>query len=212
MSKKIKFLNYVTAISLLGIIVNETEDIMTKHPHLEEKISCSFGAIPTIKDYQETEKRYHQDEIRKLFHEAYYCLPNKPDYFSEGLIKAIVHTESSFNNRAVGKNGERGLMQIMKDTWEDQTLRLYGKKLPFSLAFNPKLNLEVGTSYLIWIHNFSKDKYPGWENLDKNEKRRILVASYNGGAPRLHKKGGDIYQMPKITQKYIELIESRVDD
>ena len=56
------------------------------------------------------------------------------------FISYIIQIESSGNPKAVGSSGERGLMQIMRNTWHDSTTRIYGIPISFDKAFKPKEN------------------------------------------------------------------------
>lgn len=59
------------------------------------------------------------------------------------LTDKIIQAESSRNPRAVGDGGQsRGLMQIKEATWRRHTTE------PWSRAFEPALNIEVGKAEL----------------------------------------------------------------
>jgi len=59
------------------------------------------------------------------------------------LVPQIIQAESSGNARAVGDHGRaRGLMQIQEATWKQYTAE------PWSRAFDPDLNVKVGTRIL----------------------------------------------------------------
>lgn len=60
----------------------------------------------------------------------------------------IIRAESSGNPFAIGPDGERGLMQITKDTWRRYT------RVPWRYAFDPTLNVEVGRKILDRINKF----------------------------------------------------------
>ena len=49
----------------------------------------------------------------------------------------------------------------------------YATKIYDDIGWYPKINLEVGISYLFWIEEFSKNSYQNWENLSNKEKRGI---------------------------------------
>lgn len=67
------------------------------------------------------------------------------------MIRAIMKTESSFNNKTVSHAGARGLMQVMPVVWKD-----FNKKYDLdweysSGVFEPEKNIEVACAYLSWL-------------------------------------------------------------
>lgn len=104
----------------------------------------------------------------------------------EGLIKAIIHTESGFNNNAKSPVGAQGLMQLMPQ---------YNASRGVKDAYDPEQNIMGGTKFLKSLLNeFNGD-------LDKS------IAAYNAGAGNVRKYGG----IPpfKETQDYVERVQSR---
>ena len=67
---------------------------------------------------------------------------------SERLVDAIIAVESQGDPRCVGRAGERGLMQIKRETWREMTRELFGRALSFQQAFDPAINRRVGRAYL----------------------------------------------------------------
>jgi soluble lytic murein transglycosylase len=64
------------------------------------------------------------------------------------LIKAVIWRESAFSPGKVGRDGERGLMQVMDaaaSDWARQTK--HTTFVPTDL-FSPQVNIEAGTWYL----------------------------------------------------------------
>lgn len=99
------------------------------------------------------------------------------------LIKAIIHTESDFDYRAVSRAGAQGLMQLMPDTAKD---------LQVSNPFDPHENIDGGTRYFRYL-------------LDSFNNDLILsLAAYNAGPGLVARTGG----VPKIpeTLRYINKV------
>lgn len=102
------------------------------------------------------------------------------------LIKAIIHTESDFNHRAVSRKGAQGLMQLMPDT---------ARELRVSDPFDPLENIEGGTRYLRQL-------------LDNFGNNLILsLAAYNAGPGLVQRTGG----VPAIdeTRNYVKKVLRR---
>lgn len=76
------------------------------------------------------------------------------------LIKAVIQQESSFNERAIGLAGEKGLMQLMPGTAAEMGVKN---------AFNPEENIMGGTKYLAQ----QLEKYHG--------DVRLALSAYNAG-------------------------------
>jgi len=99
------------------------------------------------------------------------------------LIKAIIHTESDFNHRAVSRTGAQGLMQLMPET---------SRELRVANPFNPKENIDGGTRYFRkLLDNFNGDL-------------NLSLAAYNAG-PGLVMRTGGIPQIPE-TRRYIRKV------
>ncbi len=96
------------------------------------------------------------------------------------LIKAIIHTESYFDHRAVSMAGAQGLMQLMPGTAKD---------LRVANPFNPRENIDGGTRYFRSL-------------LDSFGNNLVLsLAAYNAG-PGLVKRTGGVPNIPE-TERYI---------
>jgi len=99
------------------------------------------------------------------------------------LIKAIIMAESSYNPRAVSRQGAKGLMQLMPGT---------AKELGVRDIFNPEHNIHGGVKYF----RFLLDECDG--------EVRMALAAYNAGLYKVKKYNG----IPpfKATRRYIRKV------
>jgi soluble lytic murein transglycosylase-like protein len=116
------------------------------------------------------------------------------------LVDSVIQIESRGDPRSVGANGERGLMQIKSGTWSDTTRRLYGRSIPFSRAFEPKLNRKVGTAYLAQLHEFLQENRGHW----RADERSLLLACYNAGPGAVERAGFNLRKLSDSTRDYVE--------
>ncbi len=99
------------------------------------------------------------------------------------LIKAIIHTESDFDYRAVSRAGAQGLMQLMPGTAKD---------LQVANPFDPHENIDGGTRYFRYL-------------LDSfNDDLILSLAAYNAG-PGLVARTGGVPRIPE-TLRYINKV------
>ncbi len=102
------------------------------------------------------------------------------------LLKAIIHTESDFDNRAVSRSGAQGLMQLMPKTSFD--LRVVN-------PFDPQENIDGGTRYFrSLLDSFNNDLI-------------LSLAAYNAG-PGLVTRTGGVPRIPE-TLRYINKVLKR---
>jgi len=106
------------------------------------------------------------------------------------LIKAVIWRESAFRPDKVGKNGERGLMQVMEGAagdWARQTK--HPTFVPTDL-FSPQVNIEAGAWYL---------KKGLQHYASKDDPATFALAEYNAGKSRVDKWVGQTNQGSSAT-------------
>lgn len=108
---------------------------------------------------------------------------------SEGLIKAVMHTESGFNTNARSPVGAQGLMQLMPAT---------ARRFNVSNSFDPQQNIHAGAQYLAWLLKRF------------NGNVQLALAGYNAGEGNVAKYGG----IPPFreTQDYVRRVTSRFNN
>jgi len=140
----------------------------------DKKVSSSSQRTNERTDYRDT-KYYHS-----IVHEKASKYNLDPS-----LVRAVIKTESNWNERAVSRKGAMGLMQLMPATANDMNVRN---------PFNPEENIEGGVKYLRnLLERFNGDL-------------TLALAAYNAG-PRWVDKFGVI---PPITEtrQYVKKVLS----
>lgn len=108
------------------------------------------------------------------------------------LAAAVVQTESGFNPRAVSSDGHasKGLFQLLDSTGKDLLARTEERGRRYD-PFNPELNIELGTSYLRYLHDIFRENTtltPDHRTVggaDPNSIERLAVAAFNAGEGRV---------------------------
>jgi soluble lytic murein transglycosylase len=101
------------------------------------------------------------------------------------LIKAVIWRESGFRPEKIGKNGERGLMQVTEAAASDWARQNKHPAFVPTDLFDPETNIEAGTWYL----KKALDHYAG-----KDDPVTFALAEYNAGKSRVNKWVGDTNQ------------------
>jgi soluble lytic murein transglycosylase-like protein len=128
---------------------------------------------------------------KKILYQSQYAKPIQKASSQYGidvaLIRAIIHTESAFNPRAISPKGAVGLMQLMPFT---------AKRFGVTDRFDPSQNIEGGVRYLKWLMS----RYKG--------NTALVLAAYNAGEGAVDKYSG----IPpyKETQAYVKKVHKLI--
>jgi soluble lytic murein transglycosylase-like protein len=105
---------------------------------------------------------------------------------------AVVKTESAFNPMAVSTDGHssKGLFQLLDSTGKTLLTRAGTPERPYD-PFNPDLNMELGTSYLRYLHDIFQtptdlpNDHRTRSAADKASLEKLAVAAFNAGEGRV---------------------------
>lgn len=158
---------------------NRYADYLIKH-HLQTRHvgykKVWYVDFPMSKDSLKIREYRYSDIIRKYA---------KRYSINEGLIYAIIKTESSFNPYAVSRANAYGLMQIVPATAGADVYRRIKKRSgrPSGRALlSPNFNIDIGTAYLHILKSvYLKDIR------NPLSKRYSIISAYNGGAGNVFK-------------------------
>lgn len=151
------------------------------------------------------------ERIMKLFYpikyENFVEVYSKENNLDKYLVYAVIKAESNFNDRALSKNGAKGLMQLMEETAKDVLNKIdyinitddeLGDKL-----YDPQYNIKLGTKYLSLL-------IKQYNNIE------LALTAYNAGSGNVDKwieqgilkeDGSNIENVPfKETNNYVRKI------
>jgi soluble lytic murein transglycosylase-like protein len=108
------------------------------------------------------------------------------------LAMSVVKAESGFNVRAVSEDGHysKGLFQLLDSTGKTLLSRTDGGTENYD-PFNPDLNIQLGTSYLRYLHDIfrTSTQLPNARTTksaaDEKSLEQLAVAAFNAGEGRV---------------------------
>jgi len=108
------------------------------------------------------------------------------------ILAATAYVESRFNQYAVGRDGDTGLMQIIPSTWRE-----WAPKVGVSNPYDPLSNVQVGAAYMNYLRSYCVSKgYPGV---------RWMLVAYNWGPQNINRfaqRGGRWEDLPEKQRNY----------
>jgi len=126
------------------------------------------------------------------------------------LVKAVIWKESQFNAHAVGRAGERGLMQLMDPAAQEWAEAVGVYPLPSAHLFNPRTNILAGTWFLaqaISHYPNADDPYP-YGLAEYNAGRRNVLRWAEGTASTNSRLFIEQIDYPS-TKRYVRAILAR---
>ena len=148
---------------------------------------------------------YPQKEDYQGLIQKYSVEYNVPEY----VIYAVIKVESDFDPQAESSAGARGLMQMIRSTFEWLTGEEHlNENLSFHDLYDPEVSIRYGTYYLRYLHrNFNHD----WH---------LVFAAYNGGEgnvkkwlnnPEYTNEEGSLTYIPfDETRSYVSRVEHAI--
>lgn len=178
-----KLATYLAGLALvLGSLLPVKINPFASRPNLYKsfnELSPHVLAIQIIRGRLQIEKNSQDKFIATLFRLS------KQHKFDPLLLIAIIEHESRFNNNAVGKVGERGLMQIRPETasWLAKKNKIYYRNE--NTLHDPIANLKIGVAYLVHLRTKYKqmDHYLAAYNLGPTKYMRL---TRRGISPKIY--------------------------
>ncbi|WP_296403913.1 lytic transglycosylase domain-containing protein [Psychrobacter sp.] len=181
-SKKVKVNYYPNS----GADLTATNTLTIKEPSYFSSLnSRSFSDMPNSASISSSVSIGSGNNL----YDYYIIASAKRNNIDPALLKAIMHTESSFNPNARSPVGALGLMQLMPAT---------ARRFSVINAWNPSENIEGAAKYVAWLSRRF------------NGKIEHVLAGYNAGEGNVDKYGG----VPPFTEtrNYVQRVLSRYNN
>lgn len=142
------------------------------------------GDVP----YRETQNyaprvmKYYLEDLSNSPYEEYIKTSAAKYGLDPQMIRAIMKTESDFNNQTVSSAGARGLMQVMPVVWKEIKAKYQFDWDYATGVFEPQKNIEVACAYLAWLrYDFLPRHFAEFER--NPDAPSILVRDHERGVP-----------------------------
>lgn len=170
---------YVMQFQILAQRLTAVENTLTQLAEELELVQEVFDEAEKIKDHIERRSKINSEQVREITYAILHCSRQKK--LNPYLLLAIAETESSFYPQAVGKVGERGLVQVRYGTF-----KMMMKEGDF---YHWRDTLEAGANYLVYL-------------LERFKGNTILaLAGYNAGPNRTRER------LLEIGRPYVRKVE-----
>lgn len=171
---------YVIQFQNLAGRLTAVENTLTQLTEDLELVREVFDEAQKIKDHIERRSKINREQCQEITYAILHCSRQKK--LNPYLLLAIAETESSFYPQAVGRVGERGLVQVRYGTF-----KMMMKTGDF---YHWRDTLEAGANYLVYL-------------LERFKGNTILaLAGYNAGPNRPRE------QLLAIGRPYIRKVET----
>lgn len=111
------------------------------------------------------------------------------------FVMAIIHAESTFDPTCLSPSGAKGLMQILRSTYNEDIKPNLGLEEEYSDLASGKFNVMCGTYYLYWLSWYLEGK-------------EQIAAAYNGGIGNVQRW----LKNPEYSHNGVTLIEENIPD
>ena len=96
--------------------------------------------------------RYFEEYTHPIKYEQYVEKYSRENGLDKYLVYAVIKTESGFDPSALSNVGARGLMQLMKDTFDWVSYRLGDEDTQFLDMYDPETNIRYGCWLLGYLY------------------------------------------------------------
>ncbi|NLY90373.1 MAG: lytic transglycosylase domain-containing protein [Firmicutes bacterium] len=182
---------YIMQFQSLTELLTAVENTLTQLTEELELVREVFDEAQKIKDHIERRSKINSEQGQEITYAILHCARQKR--LNPYLLLAIAETESSFHPQAVGKVGERGLIQVRYGTF-----KMMMKEGDF---YHWRDTLEAGANYLVYL-------------LERFKGNTILaLAGYNAGPNRPHERLLAIGRpyVQKVATNYTRILRNNED-